>query len=570
MITFKKLFYKNFLSVDNKGITLDLNQHGKTLISGHNGGGKSTFYDALNFALYGKPFRKINKPDVINDINGKELLVELQFSIGSNDYKVIRGMKPNRFEIYVNGNLKDQEARSKDYQNYLEGIIGMNEKTFHQIVILGSSGYEQFMTLTAGARRAVIENLLDIEIFSYMHDVLKTRISNLKKEYSDVSNHLNLLKNNLELKKTHIDELKGHKDSQIDANLEEIDQYEIAIQELRSYNEGVFERIDELKAEIQDKSKIEKRLKNIEDYERKFNHQLDTARKNESFYSSNDQCPTCGQDLDSHFAEDRQKHFNEKIQKLQDGLADLEEKKKKDTERYNEIKVSEKQINELEREIGINENTISNHNYHIQKLQNDNERIRNEKEESIDESELDSLKEEIAQYEEKYRELTDQGNYYSALQGMLKDDKGIKSEIVKSYIPVINNLIKKYLDILDFPIELHFDENFDETLKVRGVEYTYNKFSEGQKLRIDLCLLFTWREISRMKNSASTNLLIFDEIGSNSLDSEGFDAFMKIINETNENTNVYMISHGLDDISDKFDRHIRFNLKKYFTEMEIT
>lgn len=566
MIIFEKIKYKNILSVGNQFIEIDLAGHDKTLITGKNGQGKSLLADALCFALYGKAFRKIKKDQMVNSVNKKKLVVELEFSIGPNKYKIIRGVAPSVFKVYINGKLKNQDASVKDYQSYLEQyILGMSEKTFRQIVILGSTAFVPFMKLNTGDRRAVVENLLDIQIFSFMNQIIKGRVSTLTTAFDEIQNQLSILNNSLHLKETHLEELREKDASKVEENNTLISEYAARIDSAGADIIKAQGLINTLMSEIGDETVLRGKLSKLQGFKGTITNNVKKLNKDIAFFENNDVCPTCTQDITQDIKDSHIKDRNDKIENVSAGLSELESE-------IGKIETSLTQVTDALREVAEHEKLITelrSTNNHleesIQRLENENASMQEENDTADKEKDIEDIKTQIEELVGKRDELVKKGNYFAVLSEMIKDG-GIKTKIIKTYIPVINILIKKYLGVLDFPVDFSFDESFSETIKSRNRDiFSYANFSEGEKLRIDLCLLFTWREVARLKNSASTNLILFDEIGSNSLDVDGLDAFMRIISKE-EKQNVFVISHNAA-INDKFSKILHFEKKGYFTQL---
>jgi len=532
VIFFSKVRYKNFLSTGNIFTEIDLGEHATTLIIGENGAGKSTFLDAITFALFGKPFRNINKPQLVNSINEKDCVVEIEFKIGKTNYKVVRGIKPNTFEIYVNGDLLNQDAKAKDYQDYLEKVIlKMNYKSFTQIVILGSTNFTPFMQLSAADRRTVIEDLLDIQIFSSMNVIVKNKLHGLKdakkKEFEENSTTLK----NLAVELT-------EKETQIETIVSSISDEETSTKK--------FNKLNQLEAKIE--GNIQKLEKDIE------------------FYSVNSTCPTCDQAINNK--EEKVHTCNSKISELTDGLTKLKEESDAVLQRINTIKATQKELKALEQDLVRITTHRKQVRSYIAKLQEEIDVIES-KPAMSDEFKAQSkqLLNALQAYNDKRKEVSEQTQNYDIVAQLLKDG-GIKSKIIKQYVPIINKLVNKYLAAMDFFVNFNIDEEFKETIKSRHRDdFSYENFSEGEKKRIDLALLFTWRSVAKLKNSVNTNLLIFDEVFDGSLDINGTEEFMKLINMMNEGTNVFVITHKSDQMVDKFKHTIRFGKVKNFSQM---
>ena len=567
MILFKKVRYKNFLSTGNFFTEIPLNTNATTLIIGENGAGKSTFLDAITFALFGKPFRSVNKPQLINSINEKDCLVEIEFSISSKNYKVIRGIKPNLFEIYCNGELVNQDAKSKDYQDQLEKLIlKMNYKSFTQIVILGSTNFTPFMQLSAGDRRAVIEDLLDIQIFSSMNQVVKTKLTQFKEEAGRLKIQIDAVKGKIELHKKHLDELKKNTKELVDAKKQEIVDNNNSLSELDVESTQKEKQIDDLIFQTSDEEFTSKKFTKLNNLEAKIEGNIQKLEKDIEFYSVNSTCPTCDQAINNK--EEKVHTCNSKITELTEGLTKLKEESDAVLQRINTIKATQKELKSLEQDlVRINTSRKQIRNY-IAKLEKEIYEIEN-KPAMSDEFKAQSkvLLNELQDHNEKRKNAVESMTNYDIVAQLLKDG-GIKSKIIKQYIPVINKLVNKYLASMDFFVNFNIDEEFKESIKSRHRDdFSYENFSEGEKKRIDLALLFTWRAVAKLKNSANTNLLIFDEVFDGSLDSNGTEEFLKLINMFNDGTNIFVISHKGDVLADKFKHTIKFAKIKNFSQM---
>jgi len=569
MIIFESVQYKNFLSTGNKFIKIKLNQNDKTLIIGKNGAGKSQLIDALTFALYGKAFRKINLGQLVNSINQKKAVVELRFSIGSMKYKIVRGITPAKFEIWINGNLKLQESSLKDYQRFLENnILKMNEKTFRQIVVLGSTSYVPFMRLSAADRRTVIEDLLDIQVFSIMNFLTKTKLNVIGDDYKGVQSELRILNNSLELKKEHFESMKNKSIERIDANNTEIKFLNDKMDDFQQKNDENEVSVRSFRMDIADSDTVINNKNKIKNFNSQIKRNKGKFIQEADFFMNNESCPKCKQDIDNDFKNNHLCDIKGKIENAEKGLVAAKTELDKLSVRIDHINETLSKISLVEKDIITNNSEITSIDAYIKKLIDDNKDLLNSDNNSFDESEIGVIKDDIDKYSGKRDKLTSQSFYYSTIVEMLKDG-GIKTRIIKSYIPIINKLIRKYFDIMEFGIDFTFDESFNESISDRKRDkHTYFSFSEGEKMRIDLCLLFTWRELTRLRNSAATNLLIFDEIGDSSLDDSGFEVFMKIINESAKNQNVFIISHKGDIMADKFRNVISFEKVGNFTEMK--
>ena len=567
MIIFKQVRYKNFLSTGNVFTEIPLNENATTLIVGENGAGKSTFLDAITFALFGKPFRNINKPQLVNSINEKDCIVEIEFSISKKNYKIIRGIRPNVFEIYVDGELLNQDARAKDYQDQLEKLIlKMNYKSFTQIVILGSTNFTPFMQLSAYDRRAVIEDLLDIQIFSAMNVVVKSKLSNLKEEASKIKIQIDNTKDKIELHKKHLDELKKNTKEIVDAKKLEVKENLEQLDTLKTESDSLNDGIDKLLTDIQDEDLTSKRFNKLNNLEAKIEGNIQKLEKDIEFYSDHSTCPTCDQAINNK--EEKVHTCNTKITELNDGLKKLKEESDAVLERINTIKSTQKQITQLQQDLVRNTTSSKQIRNYIKKLEKEIEDIES-KPAMSDEFKAQSkeLLNALQAFNEKRKEVSENTQNYDIVAQLLKDG-GIKSKIIKQYVPIINKLVNKYLAAMDFFVNFNIDEEFKETIKSRHRDdFSYENFSEGEKKRIDLALLFTWRSVAKLKNSVNTNLLIFDEVFDGSLDINGTEEFMKLINMMNENTNIFVITHKTDQMVDKFKHTIRFGKVKNFSQV---
>jgi DNA repair exonuclease SbcCD ATPase subunit len=571
MIKFKKIWMTNFFSVGKNPIEILLDQHKKTLVIGKNGASKSScMLDSIVFALYGKPFRKTNKPNIVNSINKNNLLVKLDFSVGTKEYQVVRGIKPNIFEIYCNGTLVNQDANSKDYQEYLEKyILKVNYKSFINVVILGSARYNPFMQMPAMDRRTIIEELLDIQIFSTMNLLVKDKLSKIKEESLQLKYNIELINEKISLQKQNIQEHKDNTKEQIKVKKEEVEKSKEQIDKLQKDVSLIQLHIDALQKKIKDKSSIESRKQKLIGIESKIENNLSKIKKDSEFYEKNDNCPTCRQSIDGNFKLSQIEVNNKKRSELSQGLDKLEEEMNKLQGRLTEIKSISKHIQDHQSEIvRINASIIAIQNY-IQKELEQITEISNTYvgiEENNDK--LNCLIEDLKHSDNRKIELIESKKYYDFSATLLKDG-GIKTRIIKQYLPVMNKLINTYLEKMNFFVNFNINENFEEVIKSRyRDEFKYENFSEGEKLRIDLSVLFAFRQVAKMKNSVNTNLLIMDEILDGSLDLEGADQFFDLIDSLDNNTNIIVISHRGDQIADRFDRTLKFEKKKNFTRMQ--
>jgi DNA repair exonuclease SbcCD ATPase subunit len=569
MILFKQVTWKNMLSTGNAGIEIDLRRSPTTLIVGENGAGKSTILDAICFALFNRGFRDVSKPQLLNSINQKNLEVTLDFQIGSKDYTIIRGHKPARFEIYCNDEQLNQEADSRDFQKYLEEhILKLNYKSFTQIVILGSASFTPFMQLPPSHRREIIEDLLDIRIFSTMNVILKEKSRELADRLRQMDADIEVHKEKVRLQDEFIKSLKEsadkrHADVELRiANTEdEIKLYEGNVQSLS-------ERIDKLKAMITDSEKIMGDKHQLYDFQHKLQDRALKIQKDIEFYHDNDNCPTCQQNLNADLKTQAIHEHTSKALEIEAGLAKLDEQLQAVNARIIEIDGIQEDIIETNNEILTFNNQIIAGQKYIQKLQAD----RNADED--DTSDMDDEKQKLKAMAKEVMTLVgekttlNEEKYYQDIASSLLKDTGIKTKIIRQYLPVINKLVNKYLAAMDFFVSFELDEAFNETIKSRHRDdFSYASFSEGEKQRIDLALLFTWRTIAKMKNSASTNLLLLDEVFDSSLDNNGTDYLMNLLNTLGDETNVFVISHKGDVLFDKFRSVIKFEKFQNFSRI---
>lgn len=570
MILFKKIRWKNLLSTGNVFTEIDFTKSQNTLIIGQNGAGKSTILDALCFVLFGKPFRKINKPQLLNSINARDAVVEIEFSIGKKFYKVIRGLKPNVFEIYVNDVLLNQDAAAKDYQEVLEkNILKLNYKSFTQVVILGSASFIPFMQLTAADRRTIIEDLLDIQIFSSMNGVVKDKLSGIKDEITKVKYDITLVEEKIKLQKQNIEEHKKLNDEEITKKETEIKNSKDQIAKINKNIHLINKHVDVLVSKIGDKKeKLEKKSKTLFQIKGKIETNINRNEKEIEFYEKNHDCPTCKQAITDEWKQSQVTEKSEKIGSQKKGLKEVEDELTKVTNEMKVITDLIKHINDHNHEVTKHNATIGAINEYIVKLQTEILELSNKKDSSEnDNTKLNDLKTELVGYNEKYQGLISSKHYHDFASTLLKDS-GIKTKIIKQYLPIMNKLINKYLSAMDFFVNFNINENFEETIKSRHRdEFSYANFSEGEKMRIDLALLFTWRQIAKLKNSTNTNLLILDEVFDSSLDTVGTEEFLKLIHEMGTDTNVFVISHKGDQLFDKFRSVIRFEKKNNFSRI---
>ena len=568
MIIFRNLKWKNLLSTGNHYTEVNLSNNSNTLVVGENGSGKSTMLDALCFALFGKPFRSINKPQLINSINNKDCVVEVTFDTNNKAYRIVRGIKPNIFEIYCNNELINQEAASRDYQEFLEKfILKLNYKSFTQIVILGSASFTPFMQLSASDRRAIIEDLLDIQIFSTMNTILKEKLSGNKDFISDKKHNIDLIQQKYDLQKKHIEELKQNNDDKVKEYESEIQSHNDTVSTLSSNVEVLAAEVESLHAIVEAKIETEAKVKKITKLESQIESNLSKFRKDISFFQSHDDCPTCRQTIAMEFKEEELGNLSTRVAECEHGLQQLEEKLNAEQEKLNDIANKQKQLNEKQVQIATLNTTITETNKMIARLT----KLANELKESksvtdLEEQELSNINVTLKELKQHLHNLIDEKIYLETAGNLLKDS-GIKTKIVRQYLPVINKLVNKYLASLDFFVNFNLDESFKETIKSRHRdEFTYASFSEGEKQRIDMALMLTWRAVAKLKNSSNTNLLILDETFDSSLDANGTEELMKILHLL-EGVNLFVISHKGDILQDKFANVIRFKKEKNFSRI---
>ena len=564
MIRLKNVRWKNFLATGNRFIEVELDQEPMMLVVGKNGAGKSTLIDAITFSLFGKPFKKINKGQLINSVNEREMVTEIEFSVGTAGWKVRRGIKPALFEIYLNGNLVNQDAKSLDYQKYLEDkVLKLNFKSFTQIVVLGSASFVPFMQLTAHDRRVIIEDILDIGIFSIMRSLLKDRLMTLKEELNDLEYEIKLLQEKIVLQEKYIEEMKAESAQKQKTDLAKIKETEKLVEKLNNEIEEHQERIMALMKSISDQDKVTIKNQELDKYRSQIKKNLKKLGKDKKFFENNENCPTCKREIEKDFKESKLKDVVINIDSMSSGLDKLETEIEKIHKRIGEISELNQKIQKEELEISRKNSNVQAHNSFITKLSSDIEEMQKVKNQTktihILNKELDDSKSTRFKYIE-------QKHYYDILSNIL-NDTGIKTRIIRKYLPVINNHVNNYLKDMDFFVNFQLDENFQETIKSRHRDdFSYYSFSEGEKKRIDIALLLTWRDIASMRNSVNVNLLILDEIFDASLDQAGMDDLMKLFNIL-KNTNLFIISHKLDVLDDKFPKRILVEKVKNFTQL---
>ena len=568
MITFQKIKWKNFLSTGNQFTEVDFEQSPTNLIIGTNGAGKSTILDALTFVLFNKPYRKINKPQLVNTTNERECLVEIEFEINTRQYIVRRGIKPNVFDIVVNGNQLHREADDRSMQRILEeNILKLNYKSFTQIVILGSSTFVPFMQLTSSNRREVIEDLLDIRIFSAMNNIIKETLKEKKNQVKSLDLKRETLKDKMKMQKNFIEELENRGKANIEANRKKVDKL---LKEVDTYIEENEKTEEVVKGKTEEQEAVTgatKKLSKLNNLKGKISNKVATITKEHKFFTENTVCPTCTQDIEEEFRLNRITDAQDKAKELKEGYDELANAIKFEQERERQFTVLSQEITKLTHDISQNNTRISINQRQIRECEHEIQTItsnlqnRNSEHEKLEEFK-DSLQRTIEELADKKQEIV----YNDFAYSLLKDD-GVKTKIIKKYLPFINQQVNRYLQMMEFFINFQLNEEFNESVKSPIHEdFSYSSFSEGEKMRIDLALLFTWREVARVKNSANTNLLIMDEVFDSSLDGFGTDEFLKIIRYVIKDANIFVISHKTD-MQDKFERTVKFDKMKGFSRI---
>lgn len=568
MILFKKIRWKNLLSTGNIFTELDLLENKTTLIVGENGAGKSTILDALSFGLFNKPFRKINKPQLLNSITKKDLVVEIEFQINQNNYKVVRGIKPNIFELYRDGKLLNQDAAARDYQEVLEKqILKINHKSFCQVVVLGSASFVPFMQLPAQSRRDIIEDLLDLQIFTSMNLLLKDKMQVNAGLLKDCESDKKVLKSNLDLLTKHMESMQTNNDKLIEEKeskiLSTVDLIEQATLEI----DDIINQSSTLKERLSDQHTMKSKLQKLDNLKVQLKSKIDNASKTINFFHDNDNCPTCKQGIDHEFKEQTIETKNSQINEVQNGLVKLDEERKKVLDKLEEYSKINNDLHDLNLKMSQLNTKISGWNDNIREWKKDINSIREKSQKSQNTQDIEKTKEDLKKLEITFNDLHEEKNVLATASSILKDG-GIKAKIIKQYIPIINKFINKYLTAMDFFVNFELNEQFDETIKSRfRDEFSYASFSEGEKMRINLAILFTWRAISKLRNSINTNLLIMDEVFDSSLDSNGTDEFLKILQSLTADTNTFIISHKTDQLYDKFEKVVKFEKHKNFSKI---
>jgi DNA repair exonuclease SbcCD ATPase subunit len=571
MIFFKSIKFKNFISTGNYWTQINFDRSTNTLVVGTNGAGKSTMLDALCFVLFGKAFRNINKPQLVNSINQKDCVVEIELAIGTKQYRIVRGIKPNIFEIYQDGELLNQDAANKDYQEHLEKfILKLNYKSFTQIVILGSASFTPFMQLSASDRRAIIEDLLDIQIFSTMNSVLKDKLVLNKESIGYNKTQYELVETKHEMQDNHIAALKQNNDDMISAKQNEITNTLTHIETTQKNIDALNEEVISLQTSIDDTSLVDGKIKKLNQLETQIETNLSKYKKDLKFFQHSDDCPTCPtchQNIPQEFKQEQIADLNVKIIDRETGLNNIEKLILEQQSRLNEIQSITRQIQLRQVNVASNNMSIVESNKYIGKLQKEIKQLSETKEDlSLETGKLLALKKQLQELEASKKELIEEKTYLDAASLLLKDT-GIKTKIIKQYLPIINKLVNKYLASLDFFVNFNLDESFKETIKSRHRdEFSYASFSEGEKQRIDMALMLTWRAVAKLKNSTNTNLLILDEVFDSSLDNNGTEYLMSIL-QMLEDVNLFVISHKGDILQDKFRSVLRFEKVNNFSRI---
>ena len=570
MIIFESLRWKNFLSTGNQWIEIDLTKHSTTLVVGHNGAGKSTMLDALSFALFGKAHRNISKAQLVNSINNRSTVVEVTFNVHGKEYLIRRTIKPNTFEIWQNGTMINQSSHAKEYQKILEqNILKLNHKSFHQIVVLGSSSFIPFMQLSSMNRRDVIEDLLDINVFSKMNGILKEKTSLLKDNIKNVIHQHDLTTTKVDAQKKYIKDVKAINKEQREEKLKLISDFQDEIKTLQGKNTELSDSIQsQLPNSDAERKQHEAKIKELEAYKTKFNTEVKKIVKDVQFFEKNDICPTCDQTITEDTKEAHVLEGKSRAKELQAGITKADEGLRAAQQALLAATTIIEKCREYQNEIAVNNRSIAQFQSSIDRTHNEINKLNNNVDVDAAQADLDQLIETGDSLVEQKLVLNEQFNYNLVMSQMLKDT-GIKTKIVKQYLPVINKLVNQYLQVLDFFVSFNLDEAFQETIRSRFRDnFTYDSFSEGEKQRIDLALLFTWRQIAKMKNSVATNLLILDETFDSSLDHEGVDNLMKIIYTLGNDTNVFVISHKGEVLDGKFANKIEIYKEKNFSKIK--
>jgi DNA repair exonuclease SbcCD ATPase subunit len=568
MIIFEKIRFKNFLSYGNTWTEIELNKAQDTLIVGENGAGKSTFLDALSYALYMKPFRKVNNPQLVNSINKKHLAVEVEFRVGSNSYKVCRGHAPRYFEVHQNGQMLNQDSHTKDYQKILEqNILKMNYKSFTQIVVLGSRNFVPFMQLSTSDRRSVIEDLLDIQIFSTMATLLKDKVSENKTNLQRMDYDINLIEEKIIMEQQYLEQMKEDKGAERTKLENTVQSKQVDLEHLQSAVESLEAQVKQLLSGINDVEKLQSKSDKYRQLKSAIKTKLDSIAKKKDFFLEYDNCPTCEQDIDDSIKETQIKKAEEVHETTTSGLTELESQLEDITSTLVSYRGIQGEISELQTDINTNLNKQAGITSFIQEVRTHINELDEKVTVTATSDNSATLDQDLEAGKQTRADARQKQVVLNTATTLLRDT-GIKARIIKQYVPVMNKLINKYLAAMEFFVDFNLDEDFKETIRSRHRDdFAYASFSEGEKMRIDLALLFTWRAIAKLKNSASTNLLIMDEVFDSSLDASGTDEFLKIIKELTSDTNIIIISHKTDQLLDKFTNILRFEKHKNFSRI---
>jgi DNA repair exonuclease SbcCD ATPase subunit len=565
---FKKIRWKNLLSTGNIFTELDLIENKTTLIVGENGAGKSTILDALSFGLFNKPYRKVNKPQLLNSITQKELVVEIEFSINQYNYKIVRGIKPNIFELYRDNVLLNQDAASRDYQEVLEKqILKISHKSFCQVVVLGSASFVPFMQLPAQARRDIIEDLLDLQIFTSMNALLKEKISTNNDEINNYTTEKKVSKSKLDMLKSHALSIQTDNKKIIEEKLSKIESTNVLIDATRIEITDIIEKGKALKERLADQDSMKARLEKLDKFRIQLKSKVANAEKTINFFHDNDNCPTCKQGIDHEFKDETIKTKSDQIIEIETGMQKLEDERKKVLAKLDEYSEINNEIHTYNLQTSKLNTKISGWNENVSDWTHEIDMIKSRSVQSQNVQEIEDIEKSLKQLEKLFNELHDEKVVLQTAASILKDG-GIKAKIIKQFIPIINKFINKYLTAMDFFVNFELNEQFAETIRSRfRDDFSYASFSEGEKMRINLAILFTWRAVSKLRNSINTNLLIMDEVFDSSLDSNGTEEFFKILQTLTADTNTFIISHKTDQLYDKFEKVIRFEKHKNFSKM---
>jgi len=567
MIKFKSVKWKNLLSTGNQFTEVFLGNRKATLILGENGSGKSTMLDALCFGLFGKGFRKISKNSLINSVNQRGMVVEVEFAIGSKQYRVVRGAKPNVFEIFLNDRIINQDAKMRDYQEQLEKqILKLNYKTFTQVVILGSSTFTPFMQMNQNDRRGIIEDILDINIFSIMNNLLKTRMTALKNGLKDLEYEIRLSEDRIDTHKKHIKSLGDNRKKKIDEFNESVEQAQTNINNVQEECNLLLKDVEALQNESSDSETIKQKLTKTLELHTQLENAKRRGQEEIKFYEDNDECPTCHRDMEDDFKQEKISETTGKVFEVDKGIEEITKNILSINERIEEIEKIQSKVDSINRQVAQKQNEISASNQYITKINAEIEKLRTEN--VTDDSFKLGREEHVLKNKHALKKAQLEQKSYFDIAGSLLQDSGIKTKIIRQYLPIMNKLINKYLASMDFFVQFNLDEGFNESIKSRYRDaFSYANFSEGEKMRIDLALLFTWRAIAKLKNSVNTNLLVLDEVFDSSLDEGGTEEFLKILHTLDGDTNTFIISHKGDVLREKFRHTMTFEKVKNFSRI---